>query len=254
MKQRIIAVLLVFGCLILGLLGFFLTIGQDKKEPEITVEKREMSYTEGETYDSLLEGVTAKDNRDGDLTDQVFVDRVVPYKEGKAVVYYGVMDKQKNVGTGKRLVDYTALDEEKETDVSAEDADADEEKAEDAEPSESEKDVKDADGDDTESKEKKEDSDTDDAENEEKLKPDGENPAISLVKKKVTIKAGEAFQPLDMVKEVVDDKDDAATLHKYIHVDGKYDTEKKGVYKLTYYVTDSDKHASEKLTLTLTVK
>lgn len=238
MRQKIIVAFLVLGCVVSAVLGLFLLTAQDGKAPEIQIEKKEISYIEGEEYDKLLQGVSAKDNIDGDLTDQVFVDRIVPYEEGKAVVYYGVMDAQNNVGTGKRVVDYTPVESGKEQKEEAQVTDVESAEQQIQESSEEEKD-----------QEKSEDVETD-----EKLEADGENPAISLVKKKVTIKAGDAFHVLDMVKEVVDDKDDASTLYQYIHADGQYDTKKKGTYKITYYVTDSDKNVSEKQVLTLVVE
>lgn len=245
MKQKIIISFLLLGCVVSGVFGFFIYTMEDHKAPEIKIEKEKITYTQGDEYDSLLEGVTAKDNIDGDVSDQVFVDKVVPAGTGKAVVYYGAMDKRYNVGTGKRTVNYIQKEEEESEDIQDTDVSAEEEPVDDT--SDKEETKEDIEDDTAEEKEKED-------KKEEELKPDGENPAISLTKKKVKIKAGENFNVLDMVKEVVDDKDDSATLYQYIHADGQYDTNKKGVYKLTYYVTDSEKNASEKQTLTLTVE
>ena len=65
--------------------------------------------------------MTAQDDKDGDLTSEVFVEKVVPVSKKKAVVYYGVTDKAKNVGTASREVTYQE----------AEDSDAAEETAQD---------------------------------------------------------------------------------------------------------------------------
>ena len=66
------------------------------------MKKADLTYQEGQGYGELLKGVSAEDNRDGDLTDEVFVDRVVQIKDGKGNrIRNGVMDKAKNVGTAK---------------------------------------------------------------------------------------------------------------------------------------------------------
>ena len=76
-------------------------LGKDRTAPEIIIKKEEISYTEGEDTTVLLTAVTAKDNIDGDLTDQVFVDRIIQTGKDAAVVYYGVMDQSYNVATAR---------------------------------------------------------------------------------------------------------------------------------------------------------
>ena len=106
MKQRLVMLALAAGCIVLAVAGALVYLGQDRKAPEITVEDTEISYTEGGDYEELLEGVTAEDNIDGDLTDQVFVDKIIQTGEDTGVVYYGVMDKHHNVGTARRTITY----------------------------------------------------------------------------------------------------------------------------------------------------
>lgn len=106
MKQRLITIVLLLGCVAVGAVGVLTYKKQDRTAPVITVSDKKMSYTAGDPYDQLLEGITATDNKDGDLTDEVFVDRVVPTSKKKAVVYYGVMDKSNNVGTARKTVTY----------------------------------------------------------------------------------------------------------------------------------------------------
>ena len=82
MKQRLLTMALLAGCIVMGAAAFLLNAGQDRKAPRITIEDEEISYAEGDKYDVLLEGVSAKDNRDGDVTDEIFVEKSVPVKEG----------------------------------------------------------------------------------------------------------------------------------------------------------------------------
>lgn len=106
MKQRLVMLALAAGCIVLAMAGALVYLGQDRKAPEITVEDTEISYTEGGDYEELLEGVTAEDNIDGDLTDQVFVDKIIQTGEDTGIVYYGVMDKHHTVGTARRTITY----------------------------------------------------------------------------------------------------------------------------------------------------
>lgn len=235
MKQRIITLLLAAGCVAFGIVGALVYMAEDHTAPKITIEKEDLSYEEGEDYDALMRGVSAKDNRDGDLSDEVFVDKIVSLENGKAMVYYGVMDQQNNVGTAQRKIDYVAA--EAETSVASAEEQSEEQKN------------------DGENKDNEDDKNKDDKDNKkDELKPDGERPAIALTKEKMTIKAGETFDVLSVVENAVDDKDDRSTLYQHIHVDGKYSTRTKGTYKISYYVTDSDGNASEKQKFTLTVK
>lgn len=248
MKQRLITIVLLLGCVAVGAVGVLAYKKQDRTAPVITVSDKKMSYTAGDPYDQLLEGVTATDNKDGDLTDEVFVDRVVPTSKKKAVVYYGVMDKSNNVGTARKTVTYRG---DNNMGSDAEDiAPADNADAENAtQPDQSaDQEQKDADKQQADQQADQPDATTDD------LKANGEKPAMSLTATSETIARGSNFNATSMVKDVVDDKDDRDTLFRQLHVDGTYDTTKSGTYELTYYVQDSDGNTSDPITFTLTVQ
>ena len=85
-KLHAAGAVLLLGCIVLGIISVVLYMGQDHTAPEITIEEADITYTEGEAYTALMEGVTAKDDQDGDLTDQVFVDKVIPTGEDTAMV------------------------------------------------------------------------------------------------------------------------------------------------------------------------
>ena len=106
MKHRLVLMTLIAGCVLFAAAGALVYLGKDRTAPEITIKKEEISYTEGEDTTVLLTGVTAKDNIDGDLTDQVFVDRIIQTGKDAAVVYYGVMDQSYNVATARRKIEY----------------------------------------------------------------------------------------------------------------------------------------------------
>ena len=51
MRQRLLVLVLAAGCIALGVIAFFVRIGQDRTPPEITLKKEEITYTEGEDYE-----------------------------------------------------------------------------------------------------------------------------------------------------------------------------------------------------------
>ena len=233
MKQEKLVAVLIAGCLVLGGAALIVRGTQDRQAPVIKVKKADITYQEGQGYGELLKGVSAKDNRDGDVTENVFVDRIVPIKDGKAIVYYGVMDKAKNVGTAQRKVNYVENGSiqtdaaPKAEDTASGDANQSGDAA--AHPEDTTKDNND-------------------------LTPTGEAPVIALTTDQVTIEAGTEFDLMSVVKGVADNSDDADTLSTRISVDGEYDVSTPGSYTLQYYVIDSDGNTSEPKTLTLHVQ
>ena len=218
MNQRVVTGLLTAGCIALAGAGYMTYKNQDRTAPEIKVDQSEkIAYTEGEDYGKLLEGVTAQDDKDGDLTSEVFVEKVVPVSKKKAAVYYGVTDKAKNVGTARREVTYQT----------AEDSDAAEETAQDAAAADQQS---------------------------EALQPNGTRPAMKLAEDAKTIARGTSFNALNEVIDAVDDKDDRDTLFRGLHIDGNYNVNQAGTYTLQYYVQDSDGNTSDPITFTLTVQ
>ena len=228
MNQRMVTGLLTAGCIALAGAGYMTYKNQDRTAPEIKVDQsKKIAYTEGEDYGKLLEGVTAQDEKDGDLTNEVFVEKVVPVSKKKAVVYYGVTDKAKNVGTARREVTYQT----------AEDSDAAEETAQDAAAAD----------------EQSIDQQSIDQQSA-ALQPNGTRPAMKLAEETKTIARGTSFNALNEVTDAVDDKDDRDTLFRGLHIDGNYNVNQAGTYTLQYYVQDSDGNTSDPITFTLTVQ
>ncbi|MEZ3485158.1 MAG: DUF5011 domain-containing protein [Lachnospiraceae bacterium] len=231
MKHRGLTIALAGGCVVLGVIAAFLTVSQDTTPPEIKIEERDITYTEGDSYEGLLEGVSASDKADGDLTSEVFVNKIVLTDEHAAVVYYGVMDESNNVGMARRRVNYKTAEEaaNEPADDSAADAagEAGEGTADGAVP---------AGGEPT------------------PLEANGPRPVMALTTEQLTVSVKGEFDPLSVVQGAVDDKDSMEMLYQNIHVDGEYNLNTPGVYELRYYVTDSDGNASDPHILTLTVE
>lgn len=223
MNQRVVTGLLAAGCIALAGAGYMTYKNQDCTAPKIKVDQsKKIAYTEGEDYGKLLEGVTAQDDKDGDLTSEVFVEKVVPVSKKKAVVYYGVTDKAKNVGTASREVTYQAAEGSDAAEETAQDAAAADEQSTDQQSA--------------------------------ALQPNGTRPAMKLAEEAKTIARGTSFNALNEVTDAVDDKDDRDTLFRGLHIDGNYNVNQAGTYTLQYYVQDSDGNTSDPITFTLTVQ
>ena len=265
MNQRVVTGLLTAGCIALAGAGYMTYKNQDRTAPKIKVDQSEkIAYTEGEDYGKLLEGVTAQDNKDGDLTSEVFVEKVVPVSKKKAVVYYGVTDKAKNVGTASREVTYQAAEdtdaaEETVQDTASEDTT---QKTDEKSEKKTKKKSKKAKVKKTAEEKKAEETAQDAAAAEQQstdqqsgvLQPNGTRPAMKLAEEAKTIARGTSFNALNEVTDAVDDKDDRDTLFRGLHIDGNYNVNQAGTYTLQYYVQDSDGNTSDPITFILTVQ
>lgn len=268
MNQRVVTGLLTAGCIALAGAGYMTYKNQDRTAPEIKVDQsKKIAYAEGEDYGKLLEGVTAQDDKDGDLTSEVFVEKIVPVSKKKAVVYYGVTDKANNVGTASREVTYQVAEGSDAAEDTAEDT-ASEDMSEDTTQKTDEKSAKKTKKKSKKAKTKKTAEDkkaeetTQDAAAEqqsadqqsEALQPNGTRPAMKLAEEAKTIARGTSFNALNEVTDAVDDKDDRDTLFRGLHIDGNYNVNQAGTYTLQYYVQDSDGNTSDPITFTLTVQ
>lgn len=247
-------ILAAAGAVLLGASLVVMT-GQDRTPPVIKVGKAELTYTEGDSYDGLLADVTAKDDKDKDLTDKVFVDRIITTADGgHAVVIYGAIDSSNNVATVKRTVNYVAepgAEKPKEEEASQEEQKDDASKEQQAEEEKKQEETADNEAG---KEEKKEEPKEEQKEEKGELVPNGKSPAIRLKANSATIKAGGAFDALSYVENIVDDSDSRDELYKHIHIDGKYNTKTPGTYTMKYYATDKNGNASNIETFTLTVE
>ena len=260
MNQRVVTGLLTAGCIALAGAGYMTYKNQDRTAPEIKVDRSEkIAYTEGEDYGKLLEGVTAQDEKDGDLTSEVFVEKVVPVSKKKAAVYYGVTDKAKNVGTASREVTYQAAEDSDAAEETAQDTASEDttQKTDEKSEKKTKKKSKKAKAKKTAEEKKAEETAQDAAaadQQSEALQPNGTRPAMKLAEDAKTIARGTSFNALNEVIDAVDDKDDRDTLFRGLHIDGNYNVNRAGTYTLQYYVQDSDGNTSDPITFTLTVQ
>lgn len=248
---------------VLTALSVLTVILSDSQGPVITVEQKSITYVNGDDKTSLLDGVSAYDAVDGDVTVSLIVKDITVLNSGDtAKVTYAARDNSNNISEAYRIVTYVDSDENysepddeamfqeitegevTEAEVSAEntEAQATEEPVEDntqeteepteevkEEPQEEEK---------PEESEKPQPKATDN-------KPEDKTPKITLKQKTVNINVGQTFNPSDYIKS----KENASS----IEIDGAINVMAPGTYPLTFKVTGPDgKTASE--TLTVVVK
>ena len=238
MKKGILAGLIVL-CLALFAGTAAVMVTGDRKGPEIAVPSgADVTYEEGSDTALLLEGVTATDDRDGDVTDSVIIENIFPNDDRTgASVIYAAKDSHNNVTKVTRRVNYKA----------AGDAAAPEENTEtdgsDAAPAEN----------------AAQQNDTEGVKNEANAKMEIEalpskSPRMYLNTYETTVKAGSELDKISYIKEITDDADSQKTLFAEIQVDGEVDTATPGDYTLTYHVTDSNGNQSNMAVLTVHVQ
>lgn len=218
----------------------WIVISRDREGPEIVIEEREdLSWNPDMEKSDLLQGVTAADNRDGDVTESLMVESV--RQEGdKAIVTYVAKDSNQNVTKKSKAVRFKDL--EKETDNIEENQDGkSEEPAEEKTEPESTEEPEDLEAKAVEARE------ADIA-----ALPEAA-PRLYLKQHYVSINAGDSFDKLSWVEEITDVQDPRYYLFQYIIVEGEVNTWQPGTYELAYYAVDSDRNYSNRDILTVTV-
>lgn len=111
MKKRsyiLQGLVLVLAIVIFVGYNMYTGVADDTKGPEFSISGELLELSVEDPQTRLLEGVTAFDNRDGDVTDTVIVENVYGLKNGNEVtVTYAAFDRSGNVTKATRQVCYT---------------------------------------------------------------------------------------------------------------------------------------------------
>ena len=102
--MRKIVVILCTLDVILMALSVVLYLDEDRTAPVIHMEEVELEYRDGMSDEELLEGVTATDETDGDVTGSLVVEKVSEVGNGTVIVTYGVKDASGNVAKTSRVL------------------------------------------------------------------------------------------------------------------------------------------------------
>ena len=234
MKRKLLFFALEILCMAFSATAVFLVVDRDKTGPVIAVpEDGSLTYVAGEDKKILLEGVTASDSEDGDVSDTLVIESIRPNGD-RAVVTYTAVDHSHNASKASCVVNYQTETEEEET-IAGEKrlADSEDEAEELQENSETkaQKDVEDAIAD-----------------------LPKESPRFRLSQHEVMLAVGEVFDYSQYISDITDDKDSREQLYGRIRLQGKVDTSKAGIYEISYFVVDSDKNQSNVEVLTVKVE
>ena len=79
----------------------------DTKSPQIQIDQEILEVSVGADEAALLQGVSAKDNADGDVTDSLIVEKISSLaKDHTATVTYAAFDRSGNVAKASRTLKY----------------------------------------------------------------------------------------------------------------------------------------------------
>ncbi len=258
----------------------------DRTAPKFLLEATDIIYSPDMDTTELVQGITANDNRDGDVTDRIVIEKITEKKkEQTAVVYYAVSDRSGNVTKISKL--FHAKYPEPETvqeavdiqgtvigqteaglqEDAAKESDAEEGSAE--ETVDEAADSQDAAGDDEEEQAEEE------AEAEEAVSPVGNDtqpdeaqqpaeaentesvnigaPELVLGRSEITIDAGTNPPWTEIIETMRDDKDNYETLYYNLKV-SQFNRNRPGTYPVTVYVEDSDGNRSQEVPFTIIVR
>ena len=238
--KKIVAGILFVLSIILGGIFFRMYQDTDLVPPVITIPEGEAVYEESMDKAELLKGVTAIDDVDGDVSDSLMVESVIPMDdEQTATVIYYAKDRSNNVAKATRIVQYHSEEMEEWIEEL-------EKMTEGTEPETEETGVEES-----ESREETEGEDSAEIPEEDAAKA----PEIELSAEKVTVQVGSRFNPLGYVKDIRDDKDERERLFGQIHIDSNtVNTAVPGNYEVVFSVTDSDNNCSKQAVLAVVVE
>ena len=242
MKKGLVAMLFL-ACAALLAGNVVVYIGEDRNGPEISVPQEEITYVAGTDTSALLNGVTAQDDRDGDVTDTVTIESIIPNanQTGASVVYVG-KDSKNNVTKETRTIVYS-------TDAAQAGAAAADQAAQDQAPADPSAAQGDAAGENAQTR------DDGAAQNEAAIAAlPAESPRFYLTQYFVEVERGADFNELSYVQDISDDKDSRDELYQGIQISGEVDTNTPGEYTLEYHAVDSDGNNSNAAQLRVTVK
>ncbi|MDC7286876.1 DUF5011 domain-containing protein [Blautia schinkii] len=289
MRKWMVALMAVL-CIGLAALVVGLRTTSDHEGPEIIFDKdKESFYQEDMDNEELLEGVTAKDDKDGDVSDTLTVESVYPKENGKEVVVIFVakdssnnvtkeeftMSTEKKDKDSKKSSDKKAKENNKqeETPVTTPDTNAQTENGEQTglgdpaaeqtgagvtgeipgvpEPTGTEPNPLEA-GQPQDLAAKEEGAKRAQEEKITKLNP--QDPRMYLTTYYLEVPVGTNIDRLSYIADIQDDVDATNELWRKIQIDGSLDVNTPGTYELTYFVVDSNGNSSNGAVLTIVVE
>ena len=233
-------------CIILAAVFVWLRMSEDRKSPEITFPDIEANYQEGQEA-AILEGVSAFDDKDGDVTDTIFIESIIPNEnKTQATVSYVAKDKSNNIARVTRKVNFFPDGTQLPTNLESDDNESSLETAGITADTETQTNPIGNISTPTTTPSLATAPTTTPSAN-----PDA--PILILSKTQDSISRGASINRLSYVQDITDDKDSRESLFRKIQISGDLNSSIPGVYELIYYVIDSDGNISNNASLTITV-
>lgn len=110
MTKKTITIILSIICAVGLACSIALYVSKDKTAPTITYSG-DVTLNEGEDYNVLLSGVSAIDDKDGDVSDTLMIESVYKSSDTAKIVYCAY-DSSYNVAKLQRIVPYNAAPKE----------------------------------------------------------------------------------------------------------------------------------------------
>ena len=106
--RTIVIMFFLASCAIFSMYILKTHMVEDNTPPEISCDSDEISVSVNAEDAEILQGVTAVDNRDGDITDSVTISSMSHFiSKGRRTVTYIVFDKANQAGSIQRTLTYT---------------------------------------------------------------------------------------------------------------------------------------------------
>lgn len=116
MKAFRIVVLIAFVFVSIAASAVFISekLAVDKTIPVITVEEEMIEVSLKAKDEEILKGITAYDEKDGDLTEKIIIESISRFTEkGVSKVIYAVCDSNNNVAKATRMIKYKGYESPK---------------------------------------------------------------------------------------------------------------------------------------------
>ena len=248
--KRIVAVIGAIDVVLL-VVCLVLYLGKDRKGPEIFFnEEKQIEYAEGMDEELLLEGVTAVDEKDGDVSDSLLVEKVAGTNGREVIVTYVARDGANNVGKASRAFEVEDSYGGRGAEPAEEDTSESEGISGTETAAENETESKEEDS----SAEEEEGQEENQAEGDNGDEPTGPNPILVLNADVIETKKGTAPNWNEVIETMSDDKDDYNTLYNNLKLEGQVKLNEEGEYPVTLYTVDSDGNRSEVRSLVVKVQ
>jgi len=116
-RKILVIGLIVLNIALIVVCGFFY-MQKDRQKPGISFSANDVVYTRDMDQNLLMEGVSATDNKDGNISNRIVIEKILENeKNSTAVVYYAVCDYSGNVNKASRefVAEYPVKEEGAET-------------------------------------------------------------------------------------------------------------------------------------------